>query len=346
MTELAALPVVGVCGYSGSGKTTLLVHLVPLLRRQGLSVLVVKHDAHGLEVDRPGKDTALLFAAGAEVLARDAVQSFARGHVGDDTSLASLVSRASAWHDVILVEGHKDVALPVKIWLRRTANDAPPSSVGRPALDLGRDENRLEQAERLVVAHLAATQRRLPLLGGIVLGGAPTPARGARSGRPGVRAPGLRAEQRRLRFGLTAAVRALAPLVERVLLLGDGAGGRSQPGLARLPTVSGHAGPVAAVLAALRWQPRARWLLLDCASPLASTAALRCLLAAARPGRWAILARAGADAPVAPFPCLLDGRLADPLEELGGLDALATHVRAQIVVVPVGRPHRVRTNSR
>ena len=75
MIDLAQLPVIGICGFSGAGRTTLVLDLVRLLARRGLRTLVIKHDAHGLNIDRRGKDTQLAFAAGADVLARDHRQS-------------------------------------------------------------------------------------------------------------------------------------------------------------------------------------------------------------------------------------------------------------------------------
>ena len=44
----------------------LLRGLIPALGRRGLRVAVLKHDAHGFEMDREGKDTWLLSQAGAE----------------------------------------------------------------------------------------------------------------------------------------------------------------------------------------------------------------------------------------------------------------------------------------
>ena len=58
---LQSEPVLAVCGFSGSGKTTLLESVVGELSRRGLSVGVVKHDAHGIQIDRPGKDSDRLF---------------------------------------------------------------------------------------------------------------------------------------------------------------------------------------------------------------------------------------------------------------------------------------------
>ena len=54
------IPVVAFAGYSGSGKTTLIEALLPCLRRRGLRVAVVKHDAHRFDVDRPGRTPGAL----------------------------------------------------------------------------------------------------------------------------------------------------------------------------------------------------------------------------------------------------------------------------------------------
>ena len=58
--------VIGFVGPSSVGKTTLLEAIVPELQRRGLWVGVVKHSRHEVDVDRPGKDSARLNAAGAD----------------------------------------------------------------------------------------------------------------------------------------------------------------------------------------------------------------------------------------------------------------------------------------
>ena len=60
---LEGLPVLGVCGWSGSGKTTLIEAILPAFRAKGLKIAVIKHDVHGLDIDRPGKDSDRLFRA-------------------------------------------------------------------------------------------------------------------------------------------------------------------------------------------------------------------------------------------------------------------------------------------
>ena len=61
--------VLAVSGVHNSGKTTLLEKLLPLLRRRGLKVGVIKHDGHDFTPDVPGTDSFRLREAGADGVA-------------------------------------------------------------------------------------------------------------------------------------------------------------------------------------------------------------------------------------------------------------------------------------
>jgi molybdopterin-guanine dinucleotide biosynthesis protein B len=67
MKTVADPVIVSIVGPSGVGKTTLLEKLIPELTGQGLKVGTVKHDVHGFEMDRPGKDSFRHKHAGAQV---------------------------------------------------------------------------------------------------------------------------------------------------------------------------------------------------------------------------------------------------------------------------------------
>lgn len=58
-------PIVSIVGFSGSGKTTLLEKLIRELATRGYRVGTVKHDVHGFEMDKPGKDSWRHKQAGA-----------------------------------------------------------------------------------------------------------------------------------------------------------------------------------------------------------------------------------------------------------------------------------------
>jgi len=109
-----------VVGYRNAGKTTLVCRLIERLQAAGYRVGVVKHDAHGFEVDREGKDTWRHRRAGADPVAivsktGTAWMSFR------PLSLAKLLARMDG-ADVVLVEGFKEEAYP-KIVVVRSPDD-------------------------------------------------------------------------------------------------------------------------------------------------------------------------------------------------------------------------------
>lgn len=63
------IPVFSFIAWSGTGKTTYLESLIAELKRRGVRVAVVKHDAHSFTLDREGKDSHRFADAGAEVVA-------------------------------------------------------------------------------------------------------------------------------------------------------------------------------------------------------------------------------------------------------------------------------------
>jgi molybdopterin-guanine dinucleotide biosynthesis protein A len=323
MTSLGPVPVFGICGFSGAGKTTLIVDLIARLRARGLATLVIKHDAHGLDLDRPGKDTHRLFAAGADVLARDPHQSLLRTHAGDTEDLAALIKRTGACYDVILVEGHKGTPLPRKVWLRRHARDRVPAGCGQVALDLGRDDDRLAAVWRFIEVEMGAQARDALTMAGVLIGG--------ESRRMGRSKHLLR---HRGRTWLEHIVAAATAACDGVVLLGRGQVPAGLAHLPRLPDVDGAAGPVAGLRAALRFQPNARWLFLACDTPLVTAESLRWLRQEAEPGVWAVLPRLTARAAREPLPGWYAPQCADLLEGARGPSDLANHPKARSPVVP------------
>jgi len=266
-----------VCGWSGSGKTTLLEAVIPELVRRGLAVAVVKHDAHGVSLDTPGKDSDRLFRAGADICLRGPDEVAWRLRPASTTTLDTVVDALLRDHDLVLVEGHKQTPLP-KVWLAHPDDPAVPPEVTEVvevlAWGAGREAPLLARIERWLDAAWAAR----PLLGGLLIGGA-----SRRMGRP----------KQLLTYGgrslAEIAAAALAPHVEEVLLLGSG---EVAPPLAdhrRLPDPPGVVGPLAGLVAAHRWAPEAAWLVAACDLPLVTPEAAAWLVAQRRPGRWAVV---------------------------------------------------------
>ena len=138
---LEEMPVLGICGFSGSGKTTLIESVLPHLIAKGLRVAVLKHDVHGIDVDRPGKDSDRFFRAGADVMLEGKEQKLLRIHGGDQKDLAWVLADLALQYDLVLVEGHKGTPIR-KLWLAGPAEDKPPADARKVERVLAWDSQR------------------------------------------------------------------------------------------------------------------------------------------------------------------------------------------------------------
>lgn len=120
------LPIICFVGASDSGKTTFLEKLIPELGRRGYRVGTVKHDAHGFEMDREGKDTWRHRKAGAQTIAISSPNQVATiRRVESEMDLAELASRYFWQEDLLLAEGFKRSRFP-KIEIFRSAVEPAP----------------------------------------------------------------------------------------------------------------------------------------------------------------------------------------------------------------------------
>jgi molybdopterin-guanine dinucleotide biosynthesis adapter protein len=119
---------VAIVGRSGSGKTQLIVRLIEHFRAQGLSVSTLKHTHHhAVEIDRPGKDSALHRAAGAQevMLASDARWALMRETPQSPWSIDALIARMAPV-ELLLVEGFRGVEALARIEVFRGHTGEPP----------------------------------------------------------------------------------------------------------------------------------------------------------------------------------------------------------------------------
>lgn len=105
-------PVILLVGWSGSGKTTLMEKLVAELTGRGLRVATVKHDAHGFEMDQPGKDTWRHRRAGAVATALSSPTGFALVEQRTQERPLEAILPLLAGADIILAEGYKRLPYP------------------------------------------------------------------------------------------------------------------------------------------------------------------------------------------------------------------------------------------
>jgi len=120
------LPIISFVGASNSGKTTFLEKLIPELAARGYRVGVIKHDAHGFEIDREGKDTWRLKRAGATAVAISSSKQFASIRLTDgELSLEEIAARYFWTEDILITEGFKRARFP-KIEVFRSAVEPKP----------------------------------------------------------------------------------------------------------------------------------------------------------------------------------------------------------------------------
>lgn len=120
------VPVLSIVGSSDSGKTTFIERLLPELNRLGYRVGTVKHDVHGFEMDREGKDTWRHARAGAASIAISSPNQAALiRKTGGEMELDELVSRLFWDMDLVLTEGYKRERFPKIEVFRKAVADAP-----------------------------------------------------------------------------------------------------------------------------------------------------------------------------------------------------------------------------
>ncbi|MGQ9694758.1 MAG: molybdopterin-guanine dinucleotide biosynthesis protein B [Thermodesulfobacteriota bacterium] len=146
------IPIVSIVGKSNSGKTTLMEKLIAELVRRGYKVATIKHDVHGFEIDREGKDSWRHKKAGAHTVIISSPQKLALiRDVDHDAELTELREKYIKDVDIILSEGFKRNSQPkIEVFRQELEQDLlcqkednllaiasnKPFSIGVPCFDL------------------------------------------------------------------------------------------------------------------------------------------------------------------------------------------------------------------
>lgn len=323
--------VLGIGGYSGAGKTTLIEEALVSLKKQGLSVGVVKHTAHHkLSPDFEKKDTARFYRAGADfVFACDDEQAFSR-YPRKDADIDHVLDRLPAALDLVLVEGFKAHPGLPRVWLATEESVKPPVPEGHnTAVVLYRDDpSYVRKLIDYILKELASFHSRRPLRAGVLMGG-----KSVRMGR----------SKALLRIGTKSLIERSFSVLSRVssgtVLLGSGDIPETLASAYRLPDIPGIKGPLAGMLSAFRWDPRSTWIISAVDMPMMSDKAWNWLLKQRKPGVWAVLPRLDAERAVETTGACYEPMIFEYVEELARkgvlkLQAIARHPRVVTPRIP------------
>jgi molybdopterin-guanine dinucleotide biosynthesis protein MobB len=110
--------------WSGTGKTTLLEKVIRELKRRGYKVGTIKYDSHGFDIDKPGKDSFRMAAAGADTVMLASGEKLAMIKRHDTVpSIEDILAKYFSDMDIVLVEGFKRSNLPkIEIHRKETGN--------------------------------------------------------------------------------------------------------------------------------------------------------------------------------------------------------------------------------
>ncbi len=100
------IKIVKFVGFSGSGKTTLIENIIKKLKISGLKVATVKHDVHGLDIDKEGKDSYRYSVAGADVSVVS-TKDLTVYKIHKDLSLEEILNNITDV-DLIIIEGYSN----------------------------------------------------------------------------------------------------------------------------------------------------------------------------------------------------------------------------------------------
>ena len=119
------VPIVSMVGRHNSGKTTLLTQVIPYLKRAGCKTAVIKHAAHGLNIENRS-DSDRLYNSGADlVYASSPGMSLVYRRYDHEEELETIYSQVSPDYDLVICEGFKKAAVPKVEVLRAEISTKP-----------------------------------------------------------------------------------------------------------------------------------------------------------------------------------------------------------------------------
>lgn len=118
------VPIVGITGSSGVGKTTLAVKIIEELRSRGYEVGAIKHTTHKVDIDQPGKDSDLMYKAGAGAVAlASSGQVACYMPCSGQWTPREIADKLFPEVDIVVAEGFGDFPMPRLAVLRKGVSE-------------------------------------------------------------------------------------------------------------------------------------------------------------------------------------------------------------------------------
>ncbi len=119
------VPYVSIVGKSGSGKTSLIERLITEFKGRGYRIASVKHCPHGMEIDKPGKDSWKFSQAGSDAVVFSSLDKlvFVK-NVDGDSSITEILRMIGGDFDLVLIESYKkDRAPKIEVHRKELGDD-------------------------------------------------------------------------------------------------------------------------------------------------------------------------------------------------------------------------------
>lgn len=301
--------------------------LVAELVNRGLRVIVVRFPLREIRTKRD-EDFDAVISAGGDLLFLHGETRGNRHVLADSACILSRLEELTLRYDIILVDGDCGLRLNIfQLW----PNPPVVSQDDCGKVCTADNAAGMAACAEALLLRLREIWLQVPVWACVLIGG-----KSSRMGRPKHLIEGYRGNT-----WLENTVGVLRPLVEGVVLSGAGLVPQSLQDLTRVADLPGAAGPLAGILAAMRWQPEVTWVLIACDMPSLCPEAVQWLIASRRPGRWATMPRRSADSHVEPLLAHYDRRCRTLFEEIrlsGSLKIglVARHEKIHTPLIPRG----------
>lgn len=304
MAECRRLPVFRLIGGDGVIDRDFGRSLVGELAGRGMRLLIVSFSSAGGPTAASSPSHRAMWAPVTDGEDGGGRARVARFEAVERRHAMPLLIDLARHYTMILVDG--DCGLPLNTLQLTTMAEPGPGDEAIDNLRTADPRQGVAACADLLHSWLDGIWRAAPVWACVLIGG-----RSSRMGRPK-----HLLEKSGGRTWLEDTVEILRPHVERVVLAGQGEIPSSLRDLTRIADVPDVIGPLAGILAAMRWQPDVTWLLVACDMPSLTSAAVQWLLDRRGPGRWAVIPRRSAGSHVEPLFACYDRRCRTLFEEL------------------------------